>query len=73
MEVHGIAVAKDVLQSQFDELSAEVDEIARQAYDIIGHEVNLASPKQLQTVLFEELGMEGTRSVKTATQPTQRL
>ncbi|MFY0671036.1 MAG: DNA polymerase I [Aquiluna sp.] len=65
MEVHGIAVAKDVLQSQFDELSAEVDGIARQAYDIIGHEVNLASPKQLQTVLFEELGMEGTRSVKT--------
>ena len=65
MEVHGIAVAKDVLQSQFDELTAEVDEIARQAYDIIGHEVNLASPKQLQTVLFEELGMEGTRSVKT--------
>ena len=65
MEVHGIAVAKDVLQSHFDELSAEVDEIARQAYDIIGHEVNLASPKQLQTVLFEELGMEGTRSVKT--------
>ncbi|MDA8549737.1 DNA polymerase I [Aquiluna sp.] len=65
MEVHGIAVAKNVLQSQFDELSAEVDEIARQAYDIIGHEVNLASPKQLQTVLFEELGMEGTRSVKT--------
>ncbi|MDA8736912.1 DNA polymerase I [Aquiluna sp.] len=65
MEVHGIAVAKDVLQSQFDELSAEVDEIAKQAYEIIGHEVNLASPKQLQTVLFEELGMEGTRSVKT--------
>jgi len=65
MEVHGIAVAKDVLQSQLYELSAGVDEIARQAYDIIGHEVNLASPKQLQTVLFEELGMEGTRSVKT--------
>ncbi|MGA1170919.1 MAG: DNA polymerase I [Aquiluna sp.] len=65
MEVHGIAVAKDVLQSQFYELSSEVDEIAKQAYEIIGHEVNLASPKQLQTVLFDELGMEGTRSVKT--------
>ena len=65
MEVHGIAVAKEVLQSQFDELSAEVEEIAKQAYEIIGHEVNLASPKQLQTVLFDELGMEGTRSVKT--------
>ncbi|MEK9535934.1 MAG: DNA polymerase I [Aquiluna sp.] len=65
MEVHGIAIAKDVLQSQFDELSAEVEQIAQEAYSIIGHEVNLASPKQLQTVLFEELGMEGTRSVKT--------
>jgi DNA polymerase-1 len=65
MEVHGIAVAKEVLQSQFDELSAEVEKIAQEAYEIIGHEVNLASPKQLQTVLFDELGMEGTRSVKT--------
>lgn len=65
MEVHGIAVAREVLQSQFDELSAEVEKIAQESYKIIGHEVNLASPKQLQTVLFDELGMEGTRSVKT--------
>jgi DNA polymerase-1 len=54
-----------VLQSQFDALTEEVDQIAQQAYEIIGHEVNLASPKQLQTVLFEELGMQGTKSVKT--------
>ena len=65
MEITGIAVDKSVLQSQFDALTEEVDEIARQAYAIIGHEVNLASPKQLQTVLFEELGMQGTKSVKT--------
>ncbi len=65
MEITGIAVDKSVLQNQFDSLTEEVDEIARQAYAIIGHEVNLASPKQLQTVLFEELGMQGTKSVKT--------
>jgi DNA polymerase I len=65
MEITGIAVDKNVLQNQFDSLTDEVDEIARQAYAIIGHEVNLASPKQLQTVLFEELGMQGTKSVKT--------
>ena len=65
MEITGIAVDKPVLQNQFDSLTEEVDEIARQAYEIIGHEVNLASPKQLQTVLFEELGMQGTKSVKT--------
>ena len=65
MEHLGIAIDKPVLQQQFDELDDEARSIAEQAYKIIGHEVNLASPKQLQTVLFEELGMEGTRSVKT--------
>ena len=65
MEQTGIAVDSGVLQKQFDELTLEVEQIASEAYAIIGHEVNLASPKQLQTVLFEELGMQGTRSVKT--------
>lgn len=65
MEIRGIAVNKSVLGEQFDELTQEVERIAQEAYAIIGHEVNLASPKQLQTVIFEELGMQGTRSVKT--------
>ena len=65
MEQTGIAVDASVLQAQFDELTLEVEQIAKEAFAIIGHEVNLASPKQLQSVLFEELGMQGTRSVKT--------
>jgi DNA polymerase-1 len=65
MEQLGIAVDRTNLEKQFDELTTEVEQVAREAYAIIGHEVNLASPKQLQTVLFEELGMQGTRSVKT--------
>jgi DNA polymerase-1 len=39
--------------------------VAQKAYAIIGREINLASPKQLQTVLFDELGMTGTKQVKT--------
>lgn len=65
MEATGIAIDKPNLVTQFQELSGEVEQIASEAYSIIGHEVNLASPKQLQTVLFEELGFQGTRSVKT--------
>lgn len=65
MEQAGIAVNRAVLEAQLDELTIEIDEIAKQAFAILGHEVNLASPKQLQTVLFEELGMQGTKSVKT--------
>ncbi len=65
MEITGIAVDQKNLKKQHKELSDEVEELAQEAYKIIGHEVNLASPKQLQTVLFEELGMQGTRTVKT--------
>ena len=65
MEARGIAVNREVLERQFEELTTEVEQIAAEAYAIIGHEVNLASPKQLQEVLFGELGMQGTRSVKT--------
>jgi len=62
MEITGIAMDASTLQIQFDELTTEVGQIANQAYEIIGHEVNLASPKQLQVVLFEELGMQGTKA-----------
>jgi DNA polymerase-1 len=65
MESTGIAIDRSNLESQQESLAKEVEQIAQEAYSIIGHEVNLASPKQLQTVLFEELGFEGTRSVKT--------
>ena len=65
MEQTGIAVDRAVLEAQLDELTLEIEEIAKQAFAILGHEVNLASPKQLQAVLFEELGMQGTKSVKT--------
>lgn len=65
MEIRGIEINRASLTEQFDAFSREADQIAKEAYKIIGHEVNLASPKQLQTVLFEELGMQGTKSVKT--------
>jgi DNA polymerase-1 len=65
MEHFGVAVDVKALEKLFDRLTKEVASIAKQAFEIIGHEINLASPKQLQTVLFEELGMTGTKQVKT--------
>ncbi|MEY4452859.1 MAG: hypothetical protein RIT51_537 [Actinomycetota bacterium] len=65
MEHYGIAVDKPKLEKLFETLGAEVKQIETEAFAIIGHEINLSSPKQLQTVLFEELGMTGTKQVKT--------
>ncbi len=65
MEHFGITVDTVKLNKLFERLSNEVATVAKSAYEIIGHEINLASPKQLQTVLFDELGMTGTKQVKT--------
>ena len=65
MESIGISIDAKLLQGLFDSLSKEVSEIAVAAFKIIGKEINLASPKQLQVVLFEDLGMKGTKSLKT--------
>jgi DNA polymerase-1 len=65
METAGVAVDALALDALNTELSTRIHELADEAYAIVGHELNLGSPKQLQEVLFVELGMPGTRKNKT--------
>ncbi|MEY4398068.1 MAG: hypothetical protein RLZ53_644, partial [Actinomycetota bacterium] len=65
MEFAGIKVDAERLEKLSTDLQVRVDAVQTDAFAIIGKEVNLNSPKQLQTVLFEDLGMTGTKSVKT--------
>ncbi|WP_179534905.1 DNA polymerase I [Actinopolyspora biskrensis] len=65
LEEAGIAVDRQRLEELGDRFVARVDEAAGQAYSVIGREINLGSPKQLQTVLFDELGMPKTKRTKT--------
>jgi len=65
MEVRGVHVDSAKLRALASELSARATTSARAAYDLIGREVNLASPKQLQEVLFDQLEMPKTRATKT--------
>lgn len=65
MEAAGVAVDAPALDALNAELSTRILELAEQAYGIVGHELNLGSPKQLQEVLFGEFGMPGTRKTKT--------
>ncbi|MCW2974299.1 MAG: polymerase [Thermoleophilia bacterium] len=43
----------------------QLDELVDRAYELVGHEFNLGSPKQLGTILFDELGLPSQRSGKT--------
>ncbi|SDS55671.1 DNA polymerase I [Paraoerskovia marina] len=65
MESTGIAVDVDGLQRLSDQFASQVTDAADAAYGVIDREVNLGSPKQLQEVLFEDLGMPKTKKIKT--------
>ncbi|MEK6440187.1 DNA polymerase I [Pseudonocardia sp. T1-2H] len=65
LETVGIAVDRDLLESQETEFAAQVKQAAQDAYAVIGKEINLGSPKQLQVVLFDELNMPKTKRTKT--------
>ncbi len=65
MELDGVAVNAGVLEKLNKRLTERAAEVASNAFAIIGREVNLGSPKQLQQLLFEELGMPKTRATKT--------
>jgi len=66
MEAAGIAVDGAHLRMLSQECGKRADDAQREAWAAIdGFEVNLGSPKQLQEVLFERLGMPKTKRIKT--------
>ena len=65
MEHRGIAVDKKELETLASFFDAEVARETKIAHEAAGHEFNVASPKQLQVVLFDELGLPKTKKIKT--------
>jgi DNA polymerase-1 len=65
MEQRGIAVDKHQLELLQVFFASEVERETRAAYVAVGHEFNVASPKQLQVVLFDELKLPKTKKIKT--------
>jgi DNA polymerase-1 len=65
MESIGIAVNKTELENLAAFFEGEVTRETKAAHDAVGHEFNVASPKQLQVVLFDELKLPKTKKIKT--------
>ena len=65
MEQVGVAVDVEHLDALESHFADGVKRYADAAYQAIGKEINLGSPKQLQVVLFDELGMPKTKRTKT--------
>lgn len=65
MERSGIAVDLPYLEGLWKDFDSAVSRAESDAYDVLGKRINLGSPKQLQLVLFDELGMPKTRRTRT--------
>jgi DNA polymerase-1 len=61
IERTGVKVDVAMLQKQSRQLAKSIVGIEQQAFDVAGETFNLASPKQLQTILFDKLGLKPKR------------
>lgn len=57
MERNGVLVNRNGLQNLSSVFHAQLENLQREIWQFAGHEFNIASPKQLGTVLFDELGL----------------
>jgi DNA polymerase-1 len=65
MEDRGIKLDKDRLKKLKKEVDSRVQELEQSIYDLVGHEFNINSPKQLSDVLFNELQLPRSRKLST--------
>lgn len=64
MEHAGIAVDKDLLTKTLANYELRIAETEQEAFDLVGHDFKLGSPKQLQEILFTERGLPTTKKIK---------
>lgn len=65
IEARGIALDPAVLKAQSDEIGAKIHTLKQGIAKHAGYPVNPDSPKQLQKLLFEDLGLEASKKTKT--------
>ena len=64
MEYHGVKIDRSGVEDFGTMLSERIEETQQMIYSEAGHEFNISSPKQLGTVLFEELGLPAKKKTK---------
>ncbi|NNJ51833.1 MAG: DNA polymerase I [Ignavibacteriaceae bacterium] len=65
MESEGVKIDKSALDNFSKELQKLINQYTKKIYKVVGEEFNISSPKQLQVILFEKLGLTSGRKTKT--------
>ena len=64
MEARGVRVDVDLLRTIAKEFTEEAASLDKQIQKVAGHEFKVNSPEQLQTVLFDEMGLSAVKKIK---------
>ena len=65
MEQHGVLIDRNMLKTQSTELANTMRALEAKAHELAGGPFNLGSPRQLQEILFNQLGLPATRKTPT--------
>ena len=65
MELAGVRVDSDYLKKLSIEFGENLKQVEREIYDLAGEEFNINSPQQVGEILFNKLGLKGTKKTKT--------
>ncbi len=65
MEYEGIKIDRETLNSFSKDLQKMIDEYTEKIYKLAGKEFNINSPKQLQEILYDDLGLKTGKKTKT--------
>jgi len=65
MEMHGVKLDTDWLRTLGRDVDQKLETIEAEVQALAGNDINLGSPKQLQELLFEKLGLPGIKRTKT--------
>lgn len=70
MELEGIKVDPKHLQEMSNDFAEQLAKLEEEIHAIAGHPFNIASPKQVGEVLFDEMGLQGGKKTKSGTYST---
>ncbi len=66
MELAGVALDLETLAAMSEEFGGTLAGLESRIYELVGHEFNIGSPKQLETILFDELELPSTKRTRTS-------
>ena len=65
MERAGVAIDREALAAMSSEFGESLAGLEARIYELVGHPFNIGSPKQLETILFDELKLPATKRTRT--------